>query len=222
MKKLHKRLLSSALAAIMMLSVIIPVAIPTASALDQAEYEQKTYYKNGASPMAATPTTVTLSKGSSTQSEQNYVLSLDGTWKMTSSGKIADLAAGKGWNNAYDASVPGSIYTALMDAGVINDPYVGDNMKKANRYSEKNWYFLRTFTYEGKGERVELDFEGLCNIADIYLNGQKIASHEGMFGGPFVDVTNVIKKGENSLVVHLYPAKDYTQTVVFNCSYGWH
>ena len=223
MKPISKRLLAAALAVITALSVMIPVAIPSASAMDLAEYEQKTYYKNGASPMAATPTTVTLSKGNApAQSEQNYTISLDGTWKMISTGKIADLAAGKGWDQAYDATVPGSIYTPLVEAGVIPDPYVGDNMKTANRQSQKSWYFLRTFTYEGKGERVELDFEGLCNVADIYLNGKKIASHEGMFGGPFVDVTNIIKKGENTLVVHLYPAKDYSQTVVFNCSYGWH
>ncbi|MBQ4113297.1 MAG: fibronectin type III domain-containing protein, partial [Clostridia bacterium] len=130
--------------------------------------------------------------------------------------------AGKGWDKAYDAAVPGSIYTALTDAGVIEDPYLSDNMKQANKYSEKNWYFFRTFTYEGKGERVELAFDGLCNVADIYLNGKKISSHEGMFGGPYIDVTNAIKKGENTLMVHLYPAKHYADTVVFNCSYGWH
>ena len=133
MKTTCKRLVASALALLTALSVIVPMAMPTVSAMDQAEYEQKTYYKNGASPMAATPTTVTLSKGKApNQSESNYVLSLDGTWKMTSTGKAADLAAGKGWEKAYDATVPGSIYTALMDAGVIEDPYVGDNMKKAN------------------------------------------------------------------------------------------
>ncbi len=223
MKSLHKRLLSATLAVVIALSVILPVAIPSVGAIDLAEYEQKTYYKNGASPMAGAPKTVTLSTASAPiQSEKNYTLSLDGTWKMTSEGKASDLATGKGWDKAYDAAVPGSIYTALMDAGVIEDPYVGDNMKTANKYSEKNWYFLRTFTYEGKGERVELDFDGLCNVADIYLNGKKISSHEGMFGGPYVDVTSAIKKGENTLMVHLYPAKHYNNTVVFNCSYGWH
>ena len=196
MKTNFKRLLSGLLAFVLAVTLTLPAWVPAVSAMDMAEYEQKTYYKNGASPMAAKADTVTLSTGKApAQSEVNYVLSLDGTWKMTSSGKAADLAAGKGWEKAYDAQVPGSIYTALMDAGVIEDPYVGDNMKTANKYSEKSWYFCRTFTYEGKGERVELGFDGLCNVADIYLNGKKISSHEGMFGGPFVDVTNVIKKG---------------------------
>lgn len=223
MKAIGKRILSAALAAVTVLLVLVPVAMPSVSAMDLAEYEQKAYYKNGASPMAATPSTVTLSTGKTpAQSEVNYTLSLDGNWKMTSTGKVTDLAAGKGWEKAYDAAVPGSIYTALMEAGVIPDPYVGDNMKRANQYSEKNWYFLRTFTYEGTGERVELGFDGLCNVADIYLNGKKISSHEGMFGGPYIDVTNAIKKGENTLMVHLYPAKNYANTVVFNCSYGWH
>ena len=223
MKHNAKRILSAILAVFTVLSVLVPVTVPSVGAMDLAEYEQKTYYKNGASPMSGTPKTVTLSTASApTQNEKNYTLSLDGTWKMTSEGKAADLAAGKGWDKAYDAQVPGSIYTALTDAGVIQDPYLSDNMKQANKYSEKNWYFYRTFTYEGKGERVELAFDGLCNVADIYLNGQMISSHEGMFGGPYVDVTNAIKKGENTLMVHLYPAKHYNNTVVFNCSYGWH
>ncbi len=218
-----RRVLSALLAAALTLGALVPVAIPAVSALGQAEYEQVTYYHNGASPMDGTPKTVAPTRGNGpAQSETNVEISLDGTWKMTDKGKIADLCAGQGWESAIDATVPGSIYTALMDAGVIPDPYVGDNMRTANDYSGRSWYFRRTFTYSGTGERVSLDFDGLCNVADVYLNGKRIASHEGMFGGPFVDVTDIIKKGENDLVVHLKPAKDFNQTVVFNCSYGWH
>lgn len=125
MKHTLRRALSSLLALVMALTVILPVAIPSVGAMDLAEYEQKTYYKNGASLMAAKADTVTLSTGKTpAQSEVNYTLSLDGTWEMTSTGKVSDLAAGKGWEKAYDAAVPGSIYTALMDAGVIEDPYL--------------------------------------------------------------------------------------------------
>ena len=207
-------------------ALLIPAALSGAtvvSAADQAKMEQKNYYKNESSPMSAEPETVSFkTDGAPELSEQNYTLDLDGVWSMTDKGKIADLSSGSGWEQAIDAKVPGSIHTALFEAGVIEDPYVGDNMKTANKYGEKNWYLKRTFTYEGSGKNVLLCFEGVCNVADFYLNGKNIGSHEGMFGGPYIDVTDAIKKGENTLVVHLKPAKDYTRTVVFNCSYGWH
>ena len=195
----------------------------TVAATSQADMEKKNYYKNEASVFTIEPKVVKLETENAPDiGEDNYVLSLDGVWKMTGDSKIDELAKGSGWDGAIDATVPGSIHTALFEAGVIDDPYVGDNMKAANKYGEKNWYLKRMFNYEGNGKSVQLCFEGVCNVADFYLNGKKIGSHEGMFGGPYIDVTDTVKKGENTLVVHLKPAKDYTRTVVFNCSYGWH
>ncbi len=219
---LSRRSLAWLLAIVTVLGVVLPVAIPAIRAMDLAEYEQKTYFRNEASPMDGSPKDVTLTTGDPGHRETNTVISLDGTWDMTDKGGLSDLVAGRGWDSAIDATVPGSIYTALTDAGVIPDPYVGDNMKTAQNQSQKNWYLRRTFTYNGDGRAVELGFDGLCNVADIYLNGRKVASHEGMFGGPYVDVSGVIKQGENTLVVRLYPAKDYNSTVVVNSAYGWH
>ncbi len=189
---------------------------------DMAAYERRTYLHDAGSPMDDKPQVIKLTAGGEAQTDANWSLCLDGTWKMLYSGSAKDAAAGKGWDRAIDAPVPGSVYTALEAAGVIDPVYTGKNMVDANRWSSKSYYLQTTFTYDGKGKKVELDFDGLCNVADIYLNGNKIASHEGMFGGPWVDVTNSIKKGENTLMVHLHPAKDYNSTVVFNCSYGWH
>ena len=192
-----------------------------ASAVNMAEYEQQTYYKNEASVFTIEPETVVLSTDNVPDiADSNYNIDLDGVWKMTSSGSISRLKNGEGWDNAIDAEVPGSIYTALMKAGVIDDPYLSDNMKSANSQSQKNWYLSRTFNYSGSGNNVKLCFEGVCNVADFYLNGTKIGSHEGMFGGPYIDVSSVINQGSNLLVVHLKPAKDYMQTVVFNWARG--
>ena len=194
-----------------------------ANALDLAGAEQRQYYKNGASPMSGEPKNVTFATADVPDiGDGAYTLSLDGVWRMTDKGTAAALAKGEGWDGAIDADVPGSIHTALFKAGVIDDPYKGENMKTANKYGEKNWYLLRSFEYSGSGKNVLLSFEGVCNVADFYLNGVKIGSHEGMFGGPYIDVTDSIRQGENTLMVHLKPAKDYTRTVVFNCSYGWH
>ena len=194
-----------------------------ADALDLAGAEQRQYYKNGASPMSGEPKNVTFKTADVPDiGDGAYTLSLDGVWRMTDKGTATALAKGEGWDGAIDADVPGSIHTALFKAGVIDDPYKGENMKTANKYGEKNWYLLRSFEYSGSGKNVLLSFEGVCNVADFYLNGVKIGSHEGMFGGPYIDVTDSIRQGENTLMVHLKPAKDYTRTVVFNCSYGWH
>ena len=205
---------------------VLPAALSSSQvvfAMDQAEYEQQNYYKNEASVFTTEPQVVQLSTDNvPALSDSNYTLDLDGTWKMVNGGSISKLKNGEGWESAINATVPGSIYTALTEAGVIDDPYYGDNMKTANSYSTRNWYLLRTFNYEGSGKNVQLCFEGVCNVADFYLNGTKIGSHEGMFGGPYIDVTEYVVQGENTLVVHLKPAKDYMNTVVFNCSYGWH
>ncbi|MBQ7699211.1 MAG: fibronectin type III domain-containing protein [Clostridia bacterium] len=217
-----KKIASAALCALFVLPTVLGSSL-NISAVNQAEYEKKSYYKNEASVFSIEPDVVTLKTNNVPElKEENFTLDLDGVWKMTNSGSISSLINGTGWDSAINATVPGSIYTALFEAGVIDDPYVGDNMKTANKYSEKNWYLKRTFNYSGKGNNVKLCFEGVCNVADFYLNGKKIGSHEGMFGGPYIDVTSTIKQGENTLVVHLKPAKDYTKTVVFNCSYGWH
>lgn len=192
------------------------------SAADLAGTEKKAHYKGVVSPMADEPKTVSFTKGENVVTDSNYRLSLDGAWELTDKGAKESLIKGKGWDNAISAPVPGSIHTALTEAGVIEDPYASDNMKTANKYGQQEWYYKKTFNYEGSGKNVYLNFDGVCNVSDFYLNGEKIGSHEGMFGGPYIDVTNVIKKGENTLVVHLSRAKDYTQTVVFNCSYGWH
>ncbi|MCQ2430491.1 MAG: fibronectin type III domain-containing protein [Clostridia bacterium] len=218
-----KRSIAVVLAAVLCLGALIPCFTLSAGATSLADYEKQYYYKPGPSPMEKTPTAVTLKKSTDASYEDgNWSLCLDGKWKMLESASAEKLAGGDGWEKAYEVTVPGSIYTALTEAGVIEDPYLSDNMKNANRYSKKSFCFLRTFNYEGNGKKVELDFAGVCNVCDIYLNGKKIASHEGMFGGPYVDVTDTIRQGENILLVYLKPAKDYTKTVVFNCSYGWH
>jgi beta-mannosidase len=215
------------MAIVLLLSILVTTYATTIEALAKsfAEYEQEQYLKNGPSPMDATPNNISLGGDQTAlpdMSYNGYELLLDGTWDMVSDKNISQLLSGSGWNDAINAEVPGSIYTALMEAGVIEDPYYEDNMDSANAYAQKNWYFKRTFNYAGSGKNVELGFEGICNIADIYLNGTKIASHEGMFGGPYVDISDVINKGENTLIVHLYPAVAYTKTVIFNCSDGWH
>lgn len=133
------------------------------------------------------------------------------------------------------ATIPGSIHSALIKAGIIPDPMIGRNDTIAERCSYKSWTLSRNFYYDGKMSTPILSFQGIANKCRIILNGQEIACHEGMFGGPDVDVTNYIRKGDNTLTVELLPIPEvynggwpataneaWKHTVVVNCVYGWH
>ena len=53
-------------------------------------------------------------------------------------------------------------------------------------------------------ENPILSFGGVANRCTVWLNGKKLGSHEGMFGGPDFAVKKYLKK-ENTLVVKLDP-----------------
>lgn len=163
-------------------------------------------------------------------------LSLNGDWEM-----FFDRDGAMDPAHSIPARVPGSVHTALFEAGEIPDPVFGRNQEIARRYSYMDWWFRTVFSADDLAARARLVFEGICNRCEIYLNGEKISEHEGMFGGPFIDVSGKLNP-ENELVVRLFaipfhrqpgPAKDpersadfiddsWKSTVVFNNVYGWH
>ena len=133
-----------------------------------------------------------------------------------------EITLSSNWDDAIEAEIPGSIHTALMNAGVIGDPYDGMNDSIAHEQSGKTWWLRTAFEYSGDGRDVGLHFGGVCDQADFWLNGRFLGSHQGMFGGPDLDVSGIVKQGENELVVRLNPAVYYQDTVIFSCSDGWH
>ncbi len=185
------------------------------------EVERQTILHPGASPMAAEPDVVTLTRGSRNETLPSSVLSLNGTWEMAAWNDVQNNLFGA-WPSAISTQIPNSVPRSLFQAGKLSDPYVGLNAYEAEKAVQHGWCLRRSFAYTGQKRVVELAFDGIADRCDIYLNGEQIASHQGMFGGPVVDVTDAIRLGENTLVVVLKPAVDYTQTVVFNCTYGWH
>ena len=94
----------------------IPAVVIPVSADDMAKYEKQTYLKPSAGPMESKPQSVTLRSGGTASEDSAWTLTLDGTWKMQSAGRISELAAGNGWGSAYEVEVPGSIY-ARSDGG---------------------------------------------------------------------------------------------------------
>jgi beta-mannosidase len=102
------------------------------------------------------------------------------------------------------ATVPGNVEIDLEREGIIEDPMIGDNVYDLRKYETYQWWYTRNFEKPTlkAGERIELSFDGIDCIADIWLNGKKIAQVENMFVEHHYDVTDLLEK-ENELFVNI-------------------
>src|SRR5690606_34155970 len=160
----------------------------------------------GPSPWEGPFERATLEPGAAEHAAGPVVVSLDGEWQLAEGGDDADRLAAQTWADAVPAEVPGSVHTALVRAGVIPDPTVGKNDAEARMKSTKTWWYRRTFSgAEGLSE-ARLVFDGVAIRCTVWLNGEELGRHEGMFGGPMFDVGSRLREGENTLVVKIDPA----------------
>ena len=206
------------LAAIIAMCVLMLSGAFPGLATTLADVEKSTTMKTN-SPMDKAPDVITLQKGETVIRDEHIRIDLNGKWELTDKGTIGDnKKPGAAWDGAYTVTVPSSIASAMYEAGVIGDPMYGMNDADAKALGERTWFYRKTFTYNGTGKKVMLCFDGVADRCNIYLNGEKIGDHQGMFGGPYIDISDSIAQGQNTLVVMLQPVLHYSQTVVFNCS----
>ena len=107
----------------------------------------------------------------------------------------------KGSDKTYPAAVPGSQYEDLLLHGLIPDPYKEDNESKTAWVADKDFVYSRRISLPEDmkdKEHISLYCECLDTLADVYLDGEKIGSHDNYFLPFEADVTG--KLGENSLL----------------------
>ena len=109
------------------------------------------------------------------------------------------------------ASVPGTVYTDLLENGQMEDPFWKDNENKALALMENDYEYETVFQCEElrNSKRVWLRFEGLDTIADIYVNEQPVGKAENMHRIWEYDVTDVLKEGDNTLRVYFHSPLQY-------------
>lgn len=107
--------------------------------------------------------------------------------------------------NSIPANVPGNFELDMQTAGMIDDPFYGDNTLKIQELENRHLWYSTTFNYAGESpERVYISFEGIDTFSDIYLNGDIIGSTDNMLI-PYEFRAKGIKKGANELLVHIKP-----------------
>jgi exo-1,4-beta-D-glucosaminidase len=128
-------------------------------------------------------------------------------------------AATQGW---LPTEVPATVMAALVRNGVHKDPFFGQNLAAIPPEPFKQgWWYRTEFTVDdpGDGSHTRLRFDGLNFRADVWLNGQKIAGRDAVFGAfrtYDLDITSHLLKGANALAVEVFPSQpgDFTMGFV--------
>ncbi|MHA6761220.1 glycoside hydrolase family 2 protein [Streptacidiphilus sp. PAMC 29251] len=109
----------------------------------------------------------------------------------------------------YPAVVPGGVHESLIAAGRIEHPYYGDNMEAARWIDDETWWYRTAFDFDAPDgldgdERLRLVCESLDTVAEIWLNGELVGSHESQFRPAVLDVTGQVR-AHNELLIRFTP-----------------
>ena len=92
---------------------------------------------------------------------------------------------------------------SVPHANTILKSHKGNNfISEIRSYRFTSWY-RRHFTLpeEYRQKQILLDFEGVATIADVYVNGEHMATHEGAYTGFRVDITDAVRwEGQDNVL----------------------
>ncbi|MBR4755428.1 MAG: hypothetical protein IK076_00640, partial [Bacteroidales bacterium] len=130
---------------------------------------------------------------------------LSSGWELTACDSLLNdpsMLEGKEW---LTVESPTSVQMAYHKAGKYPHPYINLNSEKYYRQLEqKVHYYRKSFPTPPVRDTdyVILSFDGIDYTARIWVNGNLLGQHEGMYGGPTVKINQYLKKdGSDNVVV---------------------
>ncbi|MDJ1505852.1 glycoside hydrolase family 2 protein [Xanthocytophaga agilis] len=133
------------------------------------------------------------------QLQRSEWLCLNGMWNY------------RGGQSVASANNPTHTVEFSATSEKIRVPYCPESvLSGVHRKQEINMWYQRTFTLPASwnGKQVLLHFGAVDHKATVFVNGQKAGSHAGGYDAFCFDITALLTKGENSLVVAAYDAND--------------
>ena len=124
---------------------------------------------------------------------------IDDGWTLTpvSGPGVGMLPAGP-----IASAVPGEVHLDLLRAGLITDPFDGDNEASQQWIGDTGWRYETRFEWHaGDAERHDLVAYGLDTVAEIELNGSLVAHTENQHRSYRFDVRELLLEGDNVLSV---------------------
>ena len=124
-------------------------------------------------------------------------ISLNGEWSLKNEVRSINILA----------SVPGSVYEALLENNLIEDPFYGMHEHEMSWIYESDWQYEKTFDVSDdllKYENLILRFNGIDTISEIELNNIHIGTTSNMFRSYEFDVKDYIKNTGNRIKVIIH------------------
>src|SRR5271154_2702670 len=109
----------------------------------------------------------------------------------------------------HPAQVPGVVQTDLLRNNLIPDPFDRDNEFRLQWIGLTDWEYqtvLQADAAELAHDHVDLVFDGLDTLADVYLNDQAVLHSDNMFRHWRIPAKSLLKPGPNTLRVVFHSA----------------
>lgn len=132
---------------------------------------------------------------------------LNGQWTMHIVGENV-----YGVQEEVPVKIPGSVYSGLIEAGKMPDPFFRDNELNALKLMENDFTFYRTFTLKKEdleADKLLLCFDGIDTLSEIYVNDHLLGTTDNMHRQWEFSLTPYVVLGENVLKVVLYSPTKY-------------
>ena len=127
--------------------------------------------------------------------------SLNGNWQV-----IPDPAGGGDYRQVWLEKKPQK-KTDFFEYSFEGGPYLKVPGDFNSQMCELTWFegtvwYKKQFNYSvSDGKRLFLHFGAVNYLADVYLNGEKIGSHEGGYTPFQFEITKKVKNGANTIIV---------------------
>jgi beta-galactosidase/beta-glucuronidase len=123
----------------------------------------------------------------------------------------------------YQATVPGTVLTTLVNNNVYPEPLYGEN-NRPNIIPESlartaYWYHMQfIMPVDFAGKQVWLNFDGINYVADVWVNGTQVGTISGAFMRGNFNVTALVRPGAPAAVAVLihpppHPGDPWEKTV---------
>jgi len=144
--------------------------------------------------------------------DSEYII--ESGWELADADKVrssSEYLFSSDYNTSkwYNATVPGTVLTTLVQQGVYPDPYFGlNNLAIPDTLCRKDWWYRVSFRLPEKetNNNVWLILNGINYQAEVWLNGEKLGNINGAFIRGKFNVTDVVHKTKsNVLAIRILP-----------------